>query len=53
MSVKTSNPQPQAVERINKQNSNKSQSNLDGNEINKSSQEKKKMIKNRNKNNEQ
>lgn len=51
MTVKTSNPQPQAVERINNQKADKNSNNLNGNEMHKSPKEKDEMVKQRNENN--
>jgi hypothetical protein len=50
MSIKNSNPQPQAVERIIKKKEDKHPTNLNGSEMGKSPKEKEEMVNIRNKN---
>lgn len=52
MTVKTSNPQPQAVERVSKNKQEEHPTNLNGSEMAKSLKKKEKMVKIRNKNND-
>ncbi len=50
MTIKTSNPQPHAVERINKKKEDRHPTNLNGIEMDKDQKKKDDMVKKRNKN---